>query len=179
LEVLIEELILFSMASSDTFLLRLERVRLVDLVQVALAKVCEKADNRRVHIREHMPDTSLIVNADREKMRYVLTELLDNAVKFTPEGGVVRLVVLADDSLVGISIQDTGIGIAKDRLAELFEPFHQLDGSVTRRYGGVGLGLALVRKIVEAHGSTILVSSVEGKGSRFDFRLPLISVETG
>jgi signal transduction histidine kinase len=179
LEVLIEELILFSMASSDTFLLRLERVRLVDLVQVALAKVCEKADSRRVRIREHMPDTSLIVNVDREKMRYVLTELLDNAVKFTPEGGVVRLVVLADDSLVGISIQDTGIGIAKDRLAELFEPFHQLDGSVTRRYGGVGLGLALVRKIVEAHGSTILVSSVEGKGSRFDFRLPLISVETG
>lgn len=179
LEVLIEELILFSMASSDTFLLRLERVRLVDLVQVALAKVCEKADSRRVRIREHMPDTSLVVNIDREKMRYVLTELLDNAVKFTPEGGVVRLVVLADDNLVGISIQDTGIGIAKDRLAELFEPFHQLDGSVTRRYGGVGLGLALVRKIVEAHGSTIQVSSVEGKGSRFDFQLPLISTEMG
>jgi len=179
LEVLIEELILFSMASSDSFLLRLEQVRLVDLVQVALAKVCEKADNRRVRIREHMLDTSLVVNVDRDKMRYVFTELLDNAVKFTPEGGIVRLVVLAEDSLVNISIQDTGIGIAKDRLPELFEPFHQLDGSVTRRYGGVGLGLALVRKIVEAHGSTIQVSSVEGKGSRFDFRLPLMSAGTG
>jgi signal transduction histidine kinase len=179
LEVLIEELILFSMASSDTFLLRLEQVRLVDLVQVALAKVCEKADNRRVRIREHMLDTSLVVTVDRDKMRYVITELLDNAVKFTPEGGTVRLVVLAEDSLVNVSIQDTGIGIAKERLPELFEPFHQLDGSVTRRYGGVGLGLALVRKIVEAHGSTIQVSSVEGKGSRFDFRLPLISAGTG
>jgi signal transduction histidine kinase len=112
-------------------------------------------------------------------MRYVLTELLDNAVKFTPEGGVVRLVILADEGLVGISIQDTGIGIAKERLAELFEPFHQLDGSVTRRYGGVGLGLALVRRIVEAHGSTIQVSSVEGKGSRFDFQLPLVSSGIG
>jgi signal transduction histidine kinase len=110
-------------------------------------------------------------------MRYVLTELLDNAVKFTPEGGVVRLVILSEEDLVNISIQDTGIGIAKERIAELFEPFHQLDGSVTRRYGGVGLGLALVRKIIEAHGSTIEVSSVEGKGSRFDFRLPLISAE--
>jgi signal transduction histidine kinase len=179
LEVLIEELILFSMASSDTFLLRLEQVRLVDLVQVALAKVCEKADNRRVRIREHMLDTSLVVTVDRDKMRYVITELLDNAVKFTPEGGTVRLVVLAEDSLVNVSIQDTGIGIAKERLPELFEPFHQLDGSVTRRYGGVGLGLALVRKIVEAHGSTIQVSSVEGKGSRFDFRLPLISAGIG
>jgi signal transduction histidine kinase len=179
LEVLIEELILFSMASSDTFLLRLEQVRLVDLVQVALAKVCEKADNRRVRIREHMLDTSLVVTVDRDKMRYVITELLDNAVKFTPEGGTVRLVILAEDSLVNLSIQDTGIGIAKERLPELFEPFHQLDGSVTRRYGGVGLGLALVRKIVEAHGSTIQVSSVEGKGSRFDFRLPLISAGTG
>ena len=148
-------------------------------MQIALAKVCEKADSRRVRIREHMPDTSLVVNVDREKMRYVLTELLDNAIKFTPEGGVVRLVILAEDSLVSISIQDTGIGIAKERLAELFEPFHQLDGSVTRRYGGVGLGLALVRKIIEAHGSTIEVSSVEGKGSRFDFQLPLISTEMG
>ncbi len=179
LEVLIEELILFSMASSDSFLLRIEQVRLVDLVQVALAKVYEKADNRRVRIREHMLDTSLIVNVDRDKMRYVFTELLDNAVKFTPEGGIVRLVILAEDSLVNISIQDTGIGIAKDRLPELFEPFHQLDGSAARRYGGVGLGLALVRKIVEAHGSTIQVSSVEGKGSRFDFRLPLISAGAG
>ena len=179
LEVLIEELILFSMASSETFLLRLEKVRLVDLVQVALAKVCEKADSRRVSIREHMPDTSPVVNVDREKMRYVLTELLDNAVKFTPEGGVVRLVILVDEGLVGISIQDTGIGIAQERLAELFEPFHQLDGSVTRHYGGVGLGLALVRRIIEAHGATIQVSSVEGKGSRFDFQLPLVSTEMG
>jgi len=179
LEVLIEELILFSMASSDSFLLRIEQVRLVDLVQVALAKVCEKADNRRVRIREHILDTSLMVQVDRDKMRYVITELLDNAVKFTPEGGTVRLVVLAEDSLVNVSIQDTGIGIANERLPELFEPFHQLDGSVTRRYGGIGLGLALVRKIVEAHGSTIQVSSVEGKGSRFDFHLPLISAGTG
>lgn len=177
LEVLIEELILFSMASSDTFLLKPEQVRFVDLVQIALAKVCEKADAKHIRIREHMPDTSLVVKIDREKMRYVLTELLDNAVKFTPEGGVVRLVILSDDDLVNISIQDTGIGIPKERIAELFEPFHQLDGSVTRRYGGVGLGLALVRKIVEAHGSSIEVSSVEGKGSRFDFRLPLISAE--
>ena len=179
LEALIEELILFSMASSDTFLLRLDRVKLMDLVQLALSKVWDKADARHVRLKEHIPDTSLVVNVDRDKMRYVLIELLDNAIKFTPEGGMVRLVILPEDSLVSISVQDTGIGIAQDRIKELFEPFHQLDGSVTRRYEGVGLGLALVNKIIEAHGSSIDVSSVAGKGSQFKFRLPLLNVATG
>ncbi|HSQ17001.1 MAG TPA: ATP-binding protein [Anaerolineales bacterium] len=179
LEALIEELILFSMASSDTFLLRLDQMKLIDLVQMALSKVWDKADARHVRLREHIPDTSLVVNVDRDKMRYVLIELLDNAIKFTPEGGVVRLVILPEDSLVSISVQDTGIGIAQDRIKELFEPFHQLDGSVTRRYEGVGLGLALVNKIIEAHGSSIDVSSVEGKGSQFQFRLPLLNVAMG
>jgi signal transduction histidine kinase len=179
LEALIEELILFSMASSDTFLLRLDRVKLMDLVQLALSKVWDKADARHVRLKEHIPDTSLVVNVDRDKMRYVLIELLDNAIKFTPEGGMVRLVILPEDSLVSISVQDTGIGIAQDRIEELFEPFHQLDGSVTRRYEGVGLGLALVNKIIEAHGSSIDVSSVAGKGSQFKFRLPLLNVATG
>ena len=179
LEALIEELILFSMASSDTFLLRLDQVKLIDLVQMALSKVWDKADARHVRLREHIPDTSLVVNVERDKMRYVLIELLDNAIKFTPEGGVVRLVILPEDSLVSISVQDTGIGIAQDRIKELFEPFHQLDGSVTRRYEGVGLGLALVNKIIEAHGSSIDVSSVEGKGSQFQFRLPLLNVAMG
>jgi signal transduction histidine kinase len=177
LEMLIEELILFSMASSNTFLLNLDKIKLFDLAQMALAKVWERADGRRVRIREYIPDTTLVVNIDRDKMRYVMIELLDNAIKFTPEGGVVGLAIIPEDSFVTISIQDTGIGIAKERLAELFEPFHQLDGSATRRYEGVGLGLALVRKIIEAHGSTIEVSSIEGKGSRFMFRLPLVTAQ--
>ena len=77
-------------------------------------------------------------------------------------------------NLVLISVTDTGIGIPANHLKEIFEPFHQLDGSSTRHYGGTGLGLSLVRQIVEAHGSLLDVQSVEGKGSTFKF--PLLAV---
>ncbi len=77
-------------------------------------------------------------------------------------------------NLVVVSVTDTGIGIPQSRLKEVFEPFHQLDGSSTRHYGGTGLGLSLVRQIIEAHGSLLDVQSVEGKGSTFKF--PLLAV---
>ncbi|NTU55996.1 MAG: hypothetical protein HGA79_07085, partial [Anaerolineales bacterium] len=78
------------------------------------------------------------------------------------------------ENLVIVSVSDTGIGIAPSRLNEIFEPFHQLDSSSTRRYGGTGLGLSLVRQIVEAHGSMIDVQSVEGHGTTFKF--PMLAV---
>jgi signal transduction histidine kinase len=75
--------------------------------------------------------------------------------------------------LLAIAVRDTGIGIPADRLEEIFEPFHQLDGSPTRRYGGTGLGLTLVRQILDAHGASIKVESAEHQGSTFHFSLPL------
>lgn len=78
------------------------------------------------------------------------------------------------NNLVQVSITDTGIGIPQSRMKEIFEPFHQLDGSSTRHYGGTGLGLSLVRQIIEAHGSLLDVQSVEGKGTTFKF--PLLAV---
>jgi signal transduction histidine kinase len=74
-----------------------------------------------------------------------------------------------------VAVSDTGIGVPKERMGELFEPFHQLDGSSTRRYGGTGLGLALVKKIIEAHSSTVIVKSEVGRGSTFEFLLSLSS----
>ena len=84
---------------------------------------------------------------------------------------------MPEDGLVRVSVLDTGIGIPANRINELFEPFHQLDGSSTRKYGGTGLGLALARKIIEAHGSLISVSSVNEKGSKFEFILKLVEQE--
>ena len=80
-----------------------------------------------------------------------------------------------DGNLVIISITDTGIGIPPNRLADIFEPFHQLDGSSTRHYSGTGLGLSLVRQIIEAHGSMLEVQSTEGRGSTFKFPLLVVS----
>jgi signal transduction histidine kinase len=115
------------------------------------------------------------VQADSEKISWVIGELLDNGIKFTPSGGSVVVTIKEEGlNLVLISVSDTGIGIPSSRLKEVFEPFHQLDGSSTRHYGGTGLGLSLVRQIVEAHGSLLDIQSVEGKGTTCKF--PLLAV---
>ncbi|HAX70014.1 MAG TPA: hypothetical protein DCY14_10430 [Anaerolineae bacterium] len=122
-----------------------------------------------------MPNILPPVQADAEKLGWVVNQLLDNAIKFTPSGGSVTISLVEEGSnLVQLSVVDTGIGIPVSRMKEIFEPFHQLDGSSTRRYGGTGLGLSLVRQIIEAHGSLLDVKSVEGKGSSFKF--PLLAI---
>jgi signal transduction histidine kinase len=114
------------------------------------------------------------VTADAEKIRWVVNQLLDNAIKFTPSGGRVEVGAEPEAGRVRIWVADTGPGIAEERLPELFEAFHQLDGSATRRQGGTGLGLALVRMIVSAHDSAVAVDTRLGQGSRFSFDLPVV-----
>jgi signal transduction histidine kinase len=115
------------------------------------------------------------VQADSQKVAWVLGQLVDNGIKFTPSGGSVTVSLKREgENLVILSVTDTGIGIPANRLQDIFEPFYQLDGSNTRQYSGTGLGLALVRQIVEAHGSMLEVQSAEGLGSTFKF--PLLAV---
>ncbi len=108
---------------------------------------------------------------DEEKISWAIGQLLDNAIKFTPANGKVELHCEQEADKVKVIIKDSGIGIPAERFDEIFEPFHQLDGSSTRRYGGTGLGLALVRKIIEAHGSVIRIRSEINQGSEFEFSL--------
>ncbi|MEX2161217.1 MAG: ATP-binding protein [Anaerolineales bacterium] len=113
------------------------------------------------------------VHADGNKIEWALGQLVDNAIKFNQPGGRVHLSAKENGRRVEISVADTGLGIPTDKLAEIFEPFHQLDGSSTRKAGGAGIGLTLTKRIVEAHGSKLLVESIAGKGSRFSFSLPM------
>ena len=103
---------------------------------------------------------------------WVLYQLLDNGIKFTPSGGGVLLRASKDGDLITVTVMDSGIGIEAGRIEEIFEPFHQLDGSAARKYGGTGLGLALVKIILEAHQTEIRVRSKIGEGSAFSFSLP-------
>jgi signal transduction histidine kinase len=105
----------------------------------------------------------------------VLNQLADNAIKFTPAGGMVSIGADRHGPAVRVWVADTGTGIPEERQAELFQPFHQLDGSATRREGGTGLGLALVKMIVDGHGSSVIVNTKVGVGSRFAFDLPVAS----
>lgn len=107
-------------------------------------------------------------------LRRVLDNLLDNAVKFTPEGGSILVRVRPDGDRVLLEVSDTGIGIPPDQQGRVFERFYQVDGSSKRRYGGVGLGLALVKEIVEVYGGQVALESVVGRGSTFTVSLPML-----
>jgi signal transduction histidine kinase len=121
---------------------------------------------------EIMPGLPLVLG-DPTHLRRVLDNLLGNALKFTPAGGVITVSLRQEGANVVLKVADTGIGIPPDKLGHVFDRFYQVDGSMRRRYGGVGLGLALVKEIVEAHGGQVAVESELGQGSVFTVTLPV------
>jgi signal transduction histidine kinase len=177
LERLIEDLIQFAMAARGEFSLSIQAVDLNQLLRSTLERFTARAKGAEIYLIADIPSGLPRISADHDKIGWVVQQLLDNALKFTPAGGKVLVQVSMDKGPVLISIIDTGIGIPKEKLDEIFEPFHQLDGSATRRYSGTGLGLAMVRRIIEAHGSQVKVRSVLGQGSCFEFSLPVFQKE--
>lgn len=177
LESLIDDLILFSQNAQGELTLKISAVDItkmaMDVSNISRTKALSNGISLVTKVDPGLP----LIQADAEKISWALIQLLDNAIKFTQKGGQVTLSIIAEsESLIMVSVVDTGIGIPRTRFEEIFEAFHQLDGSSTRNYGGTGLGLALVRTILNAHGSLIEVESELGKGSTFKF--PLLAVET-
>jgi signal transduction histidine kinase len=174
LEGLIEDLIMVSLASRGEMSIQQDDVDIRRLANLAIKSHADMALARGVNLHAIVDDDVPLVQADSQKIAWVLGQLLDNGIKFTSSGGSVVLSVKCEgENLVIVSVTDTGIGIPANQLNDIFEPFHQLDGSATRKFGGTGLGLSLVRQIVEAHGSMLEVQSTEGRGSTFKF--PLLS----
>lgn len=175
LQTLIDDLILFSLAARGELTLHLEAVDIRKIAEDIVTHAHSKAVDHQIALSTTIESNIPLVQADEQKISWVLTQLMDNAIKFTSAGGEVVLDVKNESSpgIIRVSVTDTGIGIPEERFTEIFEPFHQLDGSSTRQYGGTGLGLSLVKQIVEAHGSIVGVKSESGKGSTFSF--PLLS----
>ena len=175
LESLIEDLIMVSLASRGQLSIKQEQVDIRRLASLVIKSAAEKAAKRGVTLHGLIDENVPLVQADSQKIAWVLNQLIDNGIKFTPgEGRVVVGIKREGQNLIIVSVTDTGIGMPADQVGNAFEPFHQLDGSSTRHYSGTGLGLSLVREIVEAHGSMIEVQSIEGRGSTF--RFPLLAV---
>lgn len=146
----------------------------VELVCRASIKLIKQAASKK-HLNVSLAFRNTItIHADECRLKQILVNLLNNAVKFTPEGGKIGLEVEADSEqqFISFCVWDTGIGIAKDDMARLFQPFTQLDSSLARQYEGTGLGLSLVYYLVNMHGGNISVKSEVGKGSRFTVSLP-------
>jgi cell cycle sensor histidine kinase DivJ len=173
---MIEEVLAYTSLEAGREIVRPTDFLAGDLL-VAAAAVVEPAGRRKqVAVICESSVEPIRMTSDVDKARQILVNLAGNAVKFT-DAGEVRLAVMRDVDEVRFSVQDTGIGIAAADLARLFQPFAQLETGLTRRYGGTGLGLSLVRQIIEAHGSMIEVQSIEGRGSTFKFPL-LIALDS-
>jgi signal transduction histidine kinase len=173
LESLIEDLIQFSLVARDQFTVSFSRVDISSIIKENVSRVQGKVKTAGLSFEMKLAGGLPPVRCDADKISWVIGQLLDNACKFTPEGGNIKLEAYQSNNFVKISVTDTGIGIPLQRLDEIYEPFHQLDGSITRRYNGTGLGLALSKRILAVHGMHIEVQSKEGQGSRFEFSLPL------
>jgi signal transduction histidine kinase len=178
LERLIDDLIEFSLASRSQVKLNFSEVDLWEIVQNISNRYAPTARTKAINLEVEMRADLPHVLADGEKIKWVLAQLTDNALKFTSDHGWVKIQAgLVDESShneqVFVAVTDTGIGIPNERLEELFQPFHQLDGSISRRYSGTGLGLAMVKYILDAHKSQIMVESMVGNGTCFHFSLPV------
>jgi signal transduction histidine kinase/ActR/RegA family two-component response regulator len=174
---LIDELLDVSRIISGKLRLERSAVDWHDVVRGALEVTQPAADAKRVDLAVQVDRNIGLFSGDSARLQQIVWNLLTNAVKFTPEGGTVRVRLRQFHGVVELSVTDTGEGIRPDFLPSMFEPFRQADGSITRQHGGLGLGLAIVKHLVEAHGGTITgTSGGVGHGSTFAVRLPITSV---
>jgi PAS domain S-box-containing protein len=158
--------------------LNLQSVDPAEVLETAAQTVKPSADAKQIRLQVLLDRAAGPVTGDAARLQQVVWNLLSNAIKFTPKGGRVQLRLMRVNSHVEIAVEDTGIGIRPDFLPYIFERFRQADSSTTRSYGGLGLGLALVRYLVELHGGTVTAQSRgESQGTTFVVKLPLIVVQ--
>ncbi|MFA5182776.1 MAG: ATP-binding protein [Syntrophales bacterium] len=168
---LIEDLILFTSTKDRPLILRMQVVPVCSVCEAAIAHLQEAARKEGVVLSLDCPLADVSVMTNPDKLSWVIRHLIENAIKFTGKDGSVTLRTREEGEFIVFAVADTGIGIPRECCEEIFEPFHQLDEALSRRYGGMGLGLTLARKIIEAHGTNISVSSEVGRGSSFSFPL--------
>jgi signal transduction histidine kinase/CheY-like chemotaxis protein len=173
---LINDLLDLSRLQRGKISLNHEIVSLASIIEHSVETVRAEAAAKGVEIDLHLSDQLLIVDGDRLRLQQIAWNLLNNAVKFTPAAGRINVALNRDDDAAILVVEDTGQGIEPGFLPHVFEMFRQADSSNSRRHGGMGIGLALVRQLVQLHGGTVAAESDgTNKGSRFTIRLPLAS----
>jgi GAF domain-containing protein len=176
---LINDILDLSKVEAGRLELELERFHLPTALDNALTLVRERAARHGITLTQTVDEGLGDIVADERKVKQILLNLLSNAVKFTPEGGRVTVTATAADGVVTIAVSDTGIGIAPEDQAAIFEEFRQVGREDARKQEGTGLGLTLAKKFVELHGGRIWVESQVGQGSTFSFTLPIRLDERG
>jgi PAS domain S-box-containing protein len=171
---LINELLDVSRATSGKLDVQIRNVNLKEVLDAALENVRPMAEAKQIRLAHSVQACVKTIPADPSRLQQILGNLLSNAVKFTPAGGVVSVDCAARELQVEIAVSDNGEGIAPEHLPHVFEAFRQADGSITRRHGGLGLGLSIVQRLVHLHGGSVRAESAGlGHGSRFTVTLPV------
>ena len=176
---IVDDILDVSRIITGNLYLDLHPLAVVPVVENAINVVRPTADAKGVKIEKYFDPTPAMVSGDANRLQQVVWNLLSNAVKFTDNGGSVCVKVWRVGGAVEVSVSDTGRGISKEFLPYVFERFRQADSTTTRQHGGLGLGLAIARHLVEIHGGTINAESGgDGRGATFTIRLPLIDATT-
>ena len=171
---LIEDLLDVSRISTGKLTLEFNTVNLADVVIAASDAIRVAADEKKIHIVRNIGGERYLVRGDRNRLQQVIANLLQNAVKFTPDGGRVEIALVCTPATATVRVTDNGIGIRPEFLPHLFEPFSQ-DETARQAKIGLGLGLSIVRHIVERHGGSVSVDSLgEGRGATFSVTLPIL-----
>jgi len=171
---IIEDLLDVSRIVSGKLRLSTQPVDLLLIIHAAIDAIQPAAEAKQIKIATHIAAPDAIVRADSERMQQVLWNLLANAVKFTPARGTIDVYLDREGSLAEIRIEDSGPGVPPEFLPRIFERFSQADGSSTRKHGGLGLGLAIVRHLVELHGGTVSAANREAGGALLSVKLPMM-----
>jgi PAS domain S-box-containing protein len=171
---IIEDLLDVSSIVTGKLRINTQPVDLLLMIHAAIDAVRPAAEAKEIKISTHIEAPDVIVRADSERLQQVLWNLLANAVKFTPSGGKVDLYLEQHGALAEIRIEDSGPGVPVEFLPRIFERFSQADGSSTRKHGGLGLGLAIVRHLVELHGGTVSARNRDEGGAVLSIRLPTL-----
>jgi len=171
---LIDSLLYLSYVNSGKIEYNFELMHISSSIDEALAKVSRKLEDKSITVDKRISHNLSFINAEPEKIQELLYNILDNAIKFSYEGGKIEICAYVhEEKMLKIEITDYGIGIPSDKLDDLFALFHQIDGSMNRRYGGTGVGLYICKNIVMAHNGSIWITSQEGKGTTIHVLLPL------
>ncbi|MEE9239940.1 MAG: PAS domain S-box protein, partial [bacterium] len=170
---LIEDLLDFERIEAGKVKLNLEETSIANLVNEAVVSL-ESRLPEGFTVELDLSSFDEVVLCDPTRIRQVLTNMLDNAVKYSPDGGTIRVRTLMHPEEVRVSVQDHGLGMDQEEMESIFDRFHQLESGYKRRAGGLGIGLSLIRQLLELHGGHIWVESEKNKGSTFTFSLPKI-----
>ena len=171
--MIVGDLLEASMLERGVTSIKFEAVNLESAISITVEELKPLAAKRNISISTDIPKDLPKAWYDFDKLRHILRNLIHNAIKFNNDGGKVIIKARKRKDDVEVCVRDTGIGIPKDKLDKIFDRFYQIDSSLTRRYSGTGMGLAIVKEIVENYGGKIWVESDKGKGSKFCFTVPI------